>query len=59
MSEEIKTIYCGSLFVGHCTADDLLDHFDHFMKDFGLDVEYLLNIGMDGPNVNKKIRTIT
>ena len=53
MSEEIKTIYCGSLFVGHCTADDL-DHFDHFVKELDLDVEYLLNIGMDGPNVNKK-----
>ena len=53
-TNQIETHYCGSLFVGHCTAKDLLDHFFHFMEDLGLDMEYLLNLGMDGPNVNKK-----
>jgi len=51
--DRITTSYCGSLFVGHCTSDDLLTHFYEFIQKLGLDVSYLLSIGMDGPNVNK------
>ena len=47
------TSYCGSLFLGHCTANDLLDHFYEFMSKLGLVLKNLLNIGMDGPSVNK------
>ena len=50
----ITTSYTGSLFVGHCTATDLLNHFLMFVKELGLNTVYLLNIGMDGPRVNKK-----
>ena len=45
--------YCGSLFLGHCTANDLLDPFYEFMSKLCLDPKNLLNIGMDGPHVNK------
>ena len=47
------TAYTGSLFVGHCTHSDLVDHFYHFMTNLQLRTDYLLNLGMDGPNVNK------
>lgn len=52
----IVTSYCGSLFVGHCTADDLVDHFFEFVRDLGLDLNLLLALGIDGPNVNKSFR---
>ena len=44
--------YCGSLFVGHCTSDDLVEHLLTFINELSLDTRYLLHIGMDGPNVN-------
>ena len=44
--------YCGSLFVGHCTAEDLVSHFSEFGIRMKWDPKYLLHIGMDGPNVN-------
>ena len=50
--KEITTSYCGSLFLGHCSAADLINHFFHFIEDLELDVNNLLNIGMDGPSVN-------
>lgn len=50
--KEVRTVYCGSLFVGRCTADDLVVHFYEFMKKAGLDTNFMLGLGMDGPNVN-------
>ena len=32
---------------GHCTSDDLVDHFKQFMLDNELDPNYLLHLGMD------------
>ena len=52
--KEITTLYDGSLFVGHCFASDLLHLFFTFIEELNLDVENLLNIGMDGPSMNKK-----
>ena len=51
--QKIVTSYCGSLFVGHCTASDLKNHFHEFIRKLGLKTPYLLSLGMDGPNVNK------
>ena len=51
--KRVVTSYCGSLFLGHCTANDLLDHFYEFMSKLCFDPKNLLNIGMDGPNVSK------
>ena len=47
------TAFCGSLFVGHCTAEDLLSHFFEFIKRFGLTTFSLLSLAMDWPSVNK------
>ena len=48
--------------MGHCTSDNLLNHFNSFMKDLNLDYNHLIQVGMDGPNVNlsfeKKLRSI-
>jgi hypothetical protein len=49
----IVTVFCGSLFVGHCTAVDLLSHFFEFINRCGLKTCFLLSLGMDGPAVNK------
>ena len=54
LQKNVITSYTGSLFVGHCTAADLLDHFLIFIKDLGIDTNLMMGIGMDGPNVNKQ-----
>ena len=48
----VISAYCGSLFVGRCTSDDLVEHYNSFQKDINFNSSYLLHIGMDGPNVN-------
>ena len=48
--------YSGSLFFGHCTADDLIFNFLEFMRDLGLDFKLLLALGIDGPNANKSFK---
>ena len=50
--DEIINTYCGSLFVGHCASDNLVDHVNIFLHDLDLDYNYLVQVGMDGPNVN-------
>ena len=50
----ISTVYCGSLFVGHCFSKDLIDHFSKFGEDMEWEPDLLLQVGMDGPNVNLK-----
>ena len=55
--KKIVTEYCGSLFVGHCTSDDLVNQFFHavteFMQKLKLNLSLLLALGMDGPSVNR------
>ena len=48
----IVNSYCGSLFVGHCTNEDLIEHFEHFGEDMKWNSSRLLQLGMDGPKVN-------
>ncbi len=49
--------FVGSLFIGHCSADNLVEHFYKFMNDLlGLNAKYLLHIAMDGPTVNKSFQ---
>ena len=50
--------YCGSLFVDHCPADKLVEHFFTFIEKIGLDIKFMLHLGMDGPNVNLKFQTL-
>ena len=44
---------CGSLFVGHCRSDLLVEHFNKLATDMRWDSSYLLYLGMDGPNSMK------
>ena len=53
---KIVTLYCGTLFVGCCMADGLVDNFFEFVRDLGLDFNLLLALGIDGPNVNKSFK---
>ena len=50
----VTSVYCGSLFVGHCFTNDLLHHFAYFGEELKWKPDLLLQIGMDGPNVNLK-----
>ena len=52
-SEQVENRYLGSLFVGHCTAADLVDHYLEFKQRWHLENHLLLHIGMDGPSVNQ------
>lgn len=51
--KNVTTRYVGSLFVGKCKHEDLLDHFYTFMQDLKLNTDFLIGLGMDGPKVNK------
>ena len=50
---QIITVSCRSLFIGHCDSSDLIQHFIDFSKEMKWDNSYLLQLGMDGPSVNK------
>ena len=50
--DQIVSTYADSLFVGHCNADDLVEHYNHFVDKLELKSDYLLHLRMDGPNVN-------
>ena len=50
--KQLIRAYSGSLFVGHCTSKDLLQHFHSFMDSLDLSTNWLLNIDMGGPTVN-------
>ena len=47
---KIAMAYCGSLFVDHCPAEKLVEHLFAFVEKIGLDVKFMLHLGMDGPN---------
>ena len=44
--------YCGLLFVRRCTAVDLVEHYEEFVKQLDIDSKFLLHFGMDRPNIN-------
>ena len=35
--DQIVNTFCGSLFVGHCASDHLVNYFNTFLKDLDLD----------------------
>ncbi|KAG4072228.1 hypothetical protein HA402_005950 [Bradysia odoriphaga] len=49
---DVVNRYCGSLFLGHCKAIDLKDHFFHFGRMLPWDIHFLLQVKTDGPNLN-------
>ena len=46
----VMTYLCSSLFLGHCSHEDLFVLFFDFLKCFNFSTDLLLNEGMDGPN---------
>lgn len=54
--ERVINHFCGSMFVGHCTSEQLRNHFFEFGAKLNWKINYLLHLGMDGPYVNKKFQ---
>lgn len=54
----IKISYCGTIMVDHCPAEKLLDHFLEFVDKVKLQLQLMLHLGMDGPNVNLKFEKL-
>ena len=50
--DDVINCYCRSLFVGHCTHEQLIEHYYEFTKNLKLDSSFLLHLGIDGPSVN-------
>ena len=50
--KKVVCAYIGSIFVGHCTAEESVQHFHEFgiMMDWNADL--MLHLGHDGPKVN-------
>ena len=42
--------------MGHCSADQMVDHFLDFKKRVNWDNSLMLHLGMDGPNLNKSFQ---
>ena len=53
VSKLIITSYCESLFVGYCSAEDMLEHILEFIRRLGLNGAWFIHLGMDCPFVNK------
>ena len=54
----VKTRYLTSEFLGHATAKDMASKFESVFAEFHLRKEGLLQLGMDGPNVNWSVYNI-
>lgn len=50
--QRVVNHFCGSLFVGHCTSQQLRNHCYDFGSKLKWKIQYLLHLGMDGQNVN-------
>ena len=57
MYDQVINGYRGSCFVGHYTADDLLKYVQKLLKSLNLKESFQLHVGMDGLNVNLKIKS--
>lgn len=55
--DKVVTRYFGSQFLGHATANDMVKHFEDSVVNSGLPICNLVQISMDGPNVNWKFFT--
>ena len=56
LHDQVSSSYYASLFVGHYSFGNLVDYFYCFKNDLQLDAAYLLQLGMNGPNVNKSFK---
>ena len=55
--EKVVTRYFGSQFLGHATANDMVQHFEESVVNSGLPICNLAQISIDGPSVNWKFFT--
>ena len=44
--------------VDHCRAEKLMEHFLHFVEKVKMNHQFMLHLGMDGPNVNVKFENL-
>ena len=51
-SGEVVIVYYGTLFVGRCSAPDMVNHLKTFVAKQNLDIKLLINLGIGGPTVN-------
>ena len=56
--DKIVNSYCGSIFIGHYSHKNLIQHYHEFENAVELDSTLLLHLGMNGPNVNKKFASV-
>lgn len=54
----VVSMYCGSLFVGHCTSEQLVEHFYEIGRQMEWSADYMLHLGMDGPRVNSRFQKL-
>lgn len=57
-AKQVRTRYLTSQFLGHATAADMVNHFTEAVVNSELDMNHLVQIGMDGPNVNWKFHEL-
>ena len=50
---KVLSAYVGSLFLGHCDHQQLVEHLTEFGSKLNWDSSYLIRLDMDGPNVSK------
>ena len=53
-NNQVQTRYMKSVYMGHGTADDMMEHFDKGVSNVKGLLHNLLQLSMDGPNVNWK-----
>ena len=51
----ITASYWRSLFVGHFSAEDMLEHFLEFIRRLDLNTAFFIHLGMDSPSVDKSL----
>ena len=51
--EKNLSAYAGSLFLGHFDHQQLVEYFNEFGSKLNWDSSYLINLVIDGPNINK------
>ena len=54
----VQTRYVTSLFMGHATANDLLEKMTECLNSNKIDISKILQVSMDGPNVNWKFHDL-
>lgn len=55
--QEVSTRYLASIFPERCTSDGLFKAITNALKDLKLNLSNVLQVAMDGPNVNLKLHS--